>query len=622
MPSSLAETLDRELAVRGGVTLGLAPFLRVAYGESDLRGELNRRFKEALDAEADEVLRQILLMEVALGGLLPVRTIGLCAPLDALAPLVVRASLVRDPSGSHLRELAERENAGEELKRLVAIDPSSDGEEHGEDDAVSLAFTRAFRDLFVSPRTMGMADKETKKVGRNDPCPCGSGKKYKRCHAGRSAPRPIPDAAGTPGLTKAEAFTFRGVTETLSVLCHARVVAGGPRPGETLYWPTHEALADEMEVRAAIAGDNRQELKAVIIRAWELQVFQREEIAELLARSFGSDAWWDTSFRAYLGAMPEALRAEVSFTGAGSVDDLIALSHQPGVTGLIARGVEASAADDVACAVDHVLGCLLASALSPALALARFLLASDLRSDSRALRLLAEIELPLALSLDHAPMPSMESPSDAPSQIGVLVRTNKGLSERVNVLQRDLVAERQLRKRAESAWASRSGASDEQEALRHELRRLRHELKDERESARVAIRDVQQFRRRERIRLLRESELEADVVAALVGEIAETETEETSPAGKEIHYLPHFEEAAARVTASTIERLKTQVEAFAQGQWIREAKRMEATDGVWTLRAGLHYRALLKLGEDRIDVFDLIPREELDSVLARLRRKA
>jgi preprotein translocase subunit SecA len=24
--------------------------------------------------------------------------------------------------------------------------------------------------------------REGEKVGRNDPCPCGSGKKYKRCH--------------------------------------------------------------------------------------------------------------------------------------------------------------------------------------------------------------------------------------------------------------------------------------------------------------------------------------------------------------------------------------------------------------------------------------------------------
>ena len=29
------------------------------------------------------------------------------------------------------------------------------------------------------------ARRDTQKVGRNDPCPCGSGKKYKKCH-GRS----------------------------------------------------------------------------------------------------------------------------------------------------------------------------------------------------------------------------------------------------------------------------------------------------------------------------------------------------------------------------------------------------------------------------------------------------
>jgi uncharacterized protein len=25
------------------------------------------------------------------------------------------------------------------------------------------------------------------KVGRNDPCPCGSGKKFKKCHGGAAA---------------------------------------------------------------------------------------------------------------------------------------------------------------------------------------------------------------------------------------------------------------------------------------------------------------------------------------------------------------------------------------------------------------------------------------------------
>ena len=31
------------------------------------------------------------------------------------------------------------------------------------------------------------------KTGRNDPCPCGSGKKYKKCCANRSAPSMLQD---------------------------------------------------------------------------------------------------------------------------------------------------------------------------------------------------------------------------------------------------------------------------------------------------------------------------------------------------------------------------------------------------------------------------------------------
>ncbi len=32
------------------------------------------------------------------------------------------------------------------------------------------------------------------KVGRNDPCPCGSGKKYKKCH-GQPGAAPLPTEA-------------------------------------------------------------------------------------------------------------------------------------------------------------------------------------------------------------------------------------------------------------------------------------------------------------------------------------------------------------------------------------------------------------------------------------------
>ena len=35
-----------------------------------------------------------------------------------------------------------------------------------------------------------MKQKKSVKVGRNDACPCGSGKKYKNCCMGRSTPPP------------------------------------------------------------------------------------------------------------------------------------------------------------------------------------------------------------------------------------------------------------------------------------------------------------------------------------------------------------------------------------------------------------------------------------------------
>ena len=34
----------------------------------------------------------------------------------------------------------------------------------------------------VAPEPITPVVRETRKVGRNEPCPCGSGKKYKHCH--------------------------------------------------------------------------------------------------------------------------------------------------------------------------------------------------------------------------------------------------------------------------------------------------------------------------------------------------------------------------------------------------------------------------------------------------------
>jgi hypothetical protein len=199
------------------------------------------------------------------------------------------------------------------------------------------------------------------------------------------------------------------------------------------------------------------------------------------------------------------------------------------------------------------------------------------------------------------------------------MKTEKiGLQQRIHDLKREVAREKNLRRQIQAAWLKGDRTSGE-DTLHAELRRLREELKVERQTAREALRDVQRFRQRERVRLIQESHLEADVVAALVDE-ATPAFSEVGAKEREIVYFEEFESEVHRIPQSTLLRLRQQVELFARGGRVREAKRMEALDGVWTLRAGLHYRVILKLGTDRVEIMSLIPREDLETTLTRLRR--
>ena len=54
-------------------------------------------------------------------------------------------------------------------------------------------------------------------VGRNEPCPCGSGKKYKRCHGASSAATSI-----SPHIARANAFKAVDAELTQRLLRFAR----------------------------------------------------------------------------------------------------------------------------------------------------------------------------------------------------------------------------------------------------------------------------------------------------------------------------------------------------------------------------------------------------------------
>jgi preprotein translocase subunit SecA len=67
----------------------------------------------------------------------------------------------------------------EELEHAVARHPSAGAE----DSAALLAeLEKAMQTAASPPRAAAPKRREAPKIGRNDPCPCGSGKKFKRCH--------------------------------------------------------------------------------------------------------------------------------------------------------------------------------------------------------------------------------------------------------------------------------------------------------------------------------------------------------------------------------------------------------------------------------------------------------
>ena len=83
-----------------------------------------------------------------------------------LFPLMVLAGEAEDAAREHGEEWPE----GEERERL---------EEDCRED-LPQAVTDIYR-FWLAKRGTATIRRETPKVGRNDPCPCGSGKKYKQC---------------------------------------------------------------------------------------------------------------------------------------------------------------------------------------------------------------------------------------------------------------------------------------------------------------------------------------------------------------------------------------------------------------------------------------------------------
>jgi len=76
---------------------------------------------------------------------------------------------------------------GDEMVSKISMDLMQAGPSGGEDSFVDAPFGNSnnndfyYFDDYDKPKISGTYIRKEIKVGRNDPCPCGSGKKYKKC---------------------------------------------------------------------------------------------------------------------------------------------------------------------------------------------------------------------------------------------------------------------------------------------------------------------------------------------------------------------------------------------------------------------------------------------------------
>jgi preprotein translocase subunit SecA len=111
----------------------------------------------------------------------------------------LRAYGQKDPLVEYKREsfdmfgLMKEQIENDAVRFLFLLDPMSDEERQREEDKRRREQESVFRAASASAAGVtarggvATATRKEAKVGRNDPCPCGSGKKYKKCHGENEA---------------------------------------------------------------------------------------------------------------------------------------------------------------------------------------------------------------------------------------------------------------------------------------------------------------------------------------------------------------------------------------------------------------------------------------------------
>ena len=464
------------------------------------------------------------------------------------------------------------------------------------------------------------------KVGRNDPCPCGSGKKYKRCCEAADRERA---ASPYAGMTMQEALADPGrhgdpriiekipeadlSTLTSERLSSAQLVALVRRLADLKRWADADRVLNDLAARDDELGQRADDTRAELVRSLMLAKESERVLAHVAAVGETKDPLFGAA-----AVAAGALRGEKDVLSRLDALLRVEVDHGP-------------------CMLE--IADMLRAGGNPALALALLRAACfeqlhpeelDLvNEDTEALR--AELELPEQDAVIGAHLELLERLEEDRARPDLLEQKSAQNAELLANLRdtrqllRDLVAQRAAAAEASAAQAEhgaspRTAESREERALKRKVEQLKAE-----------IRAQQEERRELRERLKSSNSEETRRGGGERPAPAGAPEDEAEPSGtalpeqrplRPVQFSEVFQRSLGGLDPRIALKAQEQAIRFASYDpaiW-RHAKKLADFEDLYSLRIGIHHRLLLRRSaEGGVEVRDLVTRERHDAIVARYR---
>ncbi|MEQ1501100.1 MAG: SEC-C metal-binding domain-containing protein [Myxococcota bacterium] len=480
-------------------------------------------------------------------------------------------------------------------------------------------------------KSAGPVRRAVGKVGRNDACPCGSGKKYKHCHESADRER-LADSSDVEGLTLAELQKDleRHLTEEriLDLRGHELARLDPSRVRPELRDRLAEALAQWGELDRAV---EMAEVWTADATSDELVDGVAGLVAEYAARDGRPDLTRRLLARVTTGAERLLLEARLALTDDPAAR--LATIEAAARTELDQRGVD--------------LGFALMVSGLPALGIhvARselVLRARDPHTDGLYANLVETRDLLLAppwdpiddvlYTIDHGVTPDVDrellkARQKAEGGEAALKATRDALeSVKAELERREAeVVRAPAATVATVAAVPAAGPVDDgaMRELRDRVEKLKSELKD-RHRERNALRRELEDTRAQVAELEREHEDEGDEAAAEVEDGDDEPGIDMAVAARlRVPVFPHdFHDRLREVPEATARMALARLGELCAGYdtAFREVRPLRGFDGTWRVKIGRSYRLLFRPLDRTLEVVELLHRQDLEKRLFRLRR--